>query len=109
VWPATGDRRPVDIPGEIVWTLPDRDGVWIWDGQERHVLRVLDGPDTAPRELLVETDILFPTRAGRIVVQPWRDDGRGGPVQVMMPDETIIDLDEDSVGGFGVFYWGSTW
>lgn len=109
VWPATGDRRPVDIPGEIVWTLPDRDGVWIWDGLQGHVLRVLDGPDTAPRELLVETDILFPTRAGRIVVQPWRDDGVGGPVQVMMPDETIIDLDEDSVGGFRVFDWGSTW
>ncbi len=105
VWPATGERRVVELPdGDVVWTLPGQDGVFM---QLEHRVVHLAGTDTVPRTLLDEVEVAFATTRGRIVFEPPRGSGPAAlPLRVMLPDEEVVEIEPRSLGVLGVFYWG---
>ncbi|HET6581872.1 MAG TPA: hypothetical protein VFG69_00470, partial [Nannocystaceae bacterium] len=71
VWPATGERRRVDLPdSDVVWTLRGEDGVFVHaDDRVMHVA----APDATARTLIDDAAIVFPTRRGRIVFEAPRE------------------------------------
>jgi len=93
---ATGERRRVDLPGELAWAVPGVDGVFtVQDDLNPRGLHYLAGPDQSPRALLGDVTIDFPTTRGRIVFHEGvREEYEPPkPLSVMLPDERIVQLD----------------
>jgi hypothetical protein len=101
VWPATGERRRVDLPGDRTWswTLPGRDGVFASD---ENILRHLAGPDEPTRTLTQNVYVPFPTLAGRVVLHEPVDFPATGRLSVMLPDESIVEIDPRVRGVFDI-------
>ncbi len=110
VWLATGERQPVDLPGEEMWAAPGRNGVFTTGvDDEAQVLRYLAGPGQEPRILLEDVHIRLATTEGRIVFERAGEPGEPGPLSVMLPDERVIVLEEHALGAFSPSYWGERW
>ena len=107
LWPATGETRRIFFPG-TVWSVPGWPGALAWhETDETSIVRHLAGPDAWPRVILEDVEVAFVTLAGQIVFT--RPDGsnplRFGSLAVMLPDETVIELDAATSWAFGEYFW----
>jgi hypothetical protein len=59
--------------------------------------------------LLDDAAIVFPTRDGRIVFERTRAYGEHTPLSVMLPDESIVELEARIVGAFYAYPYGGDW
>lgn len=111
VWLQTGERQPVDFPGERLWTVPGQDGVYavVGDPQDGEMVHFLPGPDRAPEVLIEGVKVVFATVDGRIVSQPAREPGEPAPLSVMRPDGSTVQLADDVLGAFGVYFYSERW
>lgn len=113
VWLATGERQPVDIPGDDAWTTPGRDGVYVMQSDgDGNDLRYLGGPGEAPRLLLEDARIAFATKDGRIVFEPAYDPSEPlepRELSVMLPDQRVVVLEEQALGAVGTSFYSERW
>jgi hypothetical protein len=94
VWPATGERQPIDLPG-LTWFFPGKDGVYIRNSEDgSHSVRHLAGPDEESRLLLEDARVVFVTRDERIVFQRTPPGSDLDELWVMPTDEPPILLDD---------------
>ena len=100
VRPATGDRNLVVLPGGV-YSVPGWPGALAYRREDDYsALRHLAGPDAWPRTLLEDVSFRFVTPAGHIVfTEP--DESNDGPLSVMLPDESIVSLDDGRARPFG--------
>lgn len=90
----TGERELVVLPGNI-WSSEGWPGAFAFNhDQDVSILRHLAGPDDWPRTLLEDVELSFMTQAGHIVFSEPDEDTNHGPLNVMLPDESIVLLDE---------------
>lgn len=104
VWLETGERRPVAFDASSIWAVPGVDGVFgvsvHGDNDELLDVHFLPGPSEAVRTVLEGVLVVFPTADGRIVFLHPDDPDSGwglapfsGSLSVMLPDETVVEID----------------
>lgn len=110
---STGERQPVDLLGDRIWSSLGRDGVYALAATDEtgltDVLRHLAGPGQTPRVLLEDVQVAFATNDGRIVFERVSEDGTSVGLSVMLPDERIVELETGPSGAIAPSFWGEHW
>ncbi len=102
VWLTTGEQQPVDLPDDGIWAMPGQDGVYALDlTDDTLALHHLAGPGQAPRILVDDARMVYPTEHGRILFEHARAPLEPTQLSVMLPDERVVQLDDRSLGTFG--------
>lgn len=107
VWPATQERDEIEMPGDVVWSIPGRDGVYALDRSEAaSALRFLAEPGRDPTILAEDVDVAFATRHGRIVFTDRRvEPGQTSRLGVLLPDHRQVELEAAALDVIEALDW----
>ncbi len=108
VWPATGERERVVLPGDAVWSIPGHDGV-LSHGAEQGSSTVwaLGARGEAPKTVLRDKWVHFATTRGDLVFSDPVDplaSVEANPLRIMTRDGEVTGLDARSVEPFAASF-----